>query len=306
MDAKITSDDKFVYIPVLTHRKVGFPIQEMEVEETPRPRNFKDILDLPPGLMERLPSSFDIIGDIFLMKLIEELIPYADDIADALLETNTNAKVVALDRGVKGEYRTRDLEILAGENRTTTVQKEYGLRYEVDVAKVYFSPRLATERKRIADLVQTGEIVMDMFCGVGPFSLMLAKTGKPKYIHAIDKNPEAIIYLKKNIIINKINNVAAHLGDARDVAAKLTKPHRIIMNLPHTAIDFLDLALDIVKPGGTIHLYLILESDSLEMIGDAINDLAVSRKRNIKSENMDEVHTYSPTQSLFCFDLVIE
>lgn len=305
LDARITSDAKHVFIPVLKIKGLNYPLLEVETEPVEMPKNFRDVLDLPRGLMELLPTSFDVVGDIFVIKLIDEIQPYAKDIAKALLETNVNAKVVALDRGVKGEFRTRDLEILAGENRTQTVQKEYGLWFCLDVAKVYFSPRLATERKRIADMVKPGERILDMFCGVGPFAIVLAKTGKPSGVYAVDKNPEAIEYLIKNIKLNKINIVSPMLGDARDIAPQLPKPDRIIMNLPHIAIDFLDVALDIVNKRGMIHLYVIMEKDSIELIKKSVARLAVSKRRGISFKKVHEVHTYSPTQSLYCLDLLI-
>jgi tRNA (guanine37-N1)-methyltransferase len=305
LDARIVSDGQSVFIPVISAEGLMHPVREMDMEELARQMHYKDVLKLPAGLMELLPSSFDIVGDIFVLKLIDELLPHARDIAEALLATNRNARVVVLDRGVKGEFRTRDLEVLAGENRTTTVQKEYGYRYGMDLAAVYFSPRLATERKRIADICVPEERVMDMFCGVGPFSIMLAGTEKPGSVYAIDKNPEAIKYIIENIKLNRIKKLSPMLGDAREIAPKLPRPDRIIMNLPHTAIDFLDVALDIVNPGGTIHLYLILEEGALEMMERGILHLAASRKRKLKFRNVHEVHTYSPTQNMYCLDLAI-
>ena len=305
-DVHIASDAKFVYLPLLSEKGTNYPVQEKELELVDKPINFKDILELPPGLMELVPNSFDIVGDIFVIKLFPELEPYVETIANALLETNKNAKVVAVDKGVKGEFRTRDLEVIAGENRTTTVQKEYGLRYEIDLAKVYFSPRLATERKRIADMVKPGERITDMFCGVGPFSLLLTKKSKPSIVYAIDKNPEAINYLLKNININKLKGISPMLGDAREMARKLPDPDRIIMNLPHSAIDFLDTALEIVTSGGTIHLYTIQEIDTLDIIKNAIIKLAESKDRKPKINNIQELHSYSPSQQMFCFDIFID
>ena len=305
-DVHIASDEKFVYLPVLSEKGLNYPVQERELETIEPQINFKDILELPPGLMEQVPNSFDIVGDIFILKLFPELEPYAEDIASSLLETNKNAKVVAIDKGVKGEFRTRDIEVLAGENRTITTQKEFGLRYEIDLAKVYFSPRLATERKRIADLAQPGERIIDMFCGVGPFSLLLSKTGKPSVLYAIDKNPEAINYLIKNIKTNKLKGISPMLGDARERALELPHPDRIIMNLPHSAIDFLDTALKIVTSGGTIHLYTIQEIDTLDIIKNAIIKLAESKGRKPKIDNIQELHSYSPSQQMFCFDILVQ
>ncbi|MFO7619242.1 MAG: class I SAM-dependent methyltransferase family protein [Thermoplasmata archaeon] len=305
LDARVATDGDNVFFPVTDADGLCYPTLERDMEEASRPKHYTELLDLPPGLMELLPTSFDIVGDIFVLKLIDELLPHANAIAEALLQTSKNAKVVALDGGVKGEYRTRDLRILAGERRTTTVQKEYGLRYGMDLATVYFSPRLATERKRIADMCKPGERVLDMFCGVGPFSIMLAATGKPGSVYSVDLNPEAIKYMVENIKLNKIKNVSPMLGDARVIAPQLPRPDRIIMNLPHSAIDFLDVALGVVNPGGTIHLYMILESDAPEMMERGMLHLAASMKRNLKFSNVHEVHTYSPAQSMFCFDLLI-
>ena len=304
-DVHIASDAKFVYLPIVSEDGLRYPVQEMDLEEIEPTLNFKDVLDLPPGLMEQIPNSFDIVGDIFVLRLFPELEPYAEVIANALLETNKNAKVVAIDKGVKGEFRTRDLEILAGENRTITVQKEYGMKYELDLATVYFSPRLATERKRIADLVKPGEVIMDMFCGAGPFSILLASTEKPTAIFAIDKNPEAINYFVKNIKINKIKKISPMLGDARIRATQLPRPDRIIMNLPHTAMEFLDVAMGTVRKGGTIHLYSIQDSETLGMIENSIMSLAKSYGRKATIVTIQEVHTYSPSQQMYCFDIVI-
>ena len=134
---------------------------------------------------------------------------------------------------------------------------------------------------------------------------MLAKTGKPEIVYAIDKNPDAINYLFYNIKANKIKNVSPMLGDAKYVAKKLPNPDRIIMNLPHSAIDFLDTALEIVAPGGIIHLYTIQEKGTLDMIKNAIIKLAESKGHKPSINNIQELHSYSPSQQMFCFDILI-
>ena len=96
------------------------------------------------------------------------------------------------------------------------------------------------------------------------------------------------------------------LGDAREMAQKLPNPDRIIMNLPHSAIDFLDTSLEIVASGGTIHLYTIQEIDTLDIIKNAIIKLAESKDRKPKINNIQELHSYSPSQQMFCFDIFID
>ena len=142
--------------------------------------------------MEELPTSYDVVGAIILIKLPKALFPYRKEIGKALLETHKNIRTVCLIDPVSGELRTRNVTIIAGENQTLTTHTEYGLSFDVDVETTYFSPRLASERKRVADLVKPGEIVVDMFAGVAPFSIMIARYAKPKIVYAIDKNKEAI------------------------------------------------------------------------------------------------------------------
>ncbi|HEX7467722.1 MAG TPA: 50S ribosomal protein L11 methyltransferase, partial [Methanobacterium sp.] len=126
----------------------------------------------------------------------------------------------------------------------------------LDVKKVYFSPRLATERKRISDLVKNNEIVIDMFAGIGPFSISIARNHEVK-LYAIDINPAAYKYLKENIIINKLEGtIIPLLGDVIEVLNNLNiEADRIIMNLPGTAQNFLDIAIKSLKAGGVIHYY---------------------------------------------------
>jgi len=145
---------------------------------------------------------------------------------------------------VQGEFRIRDLRVVAGEPKTETVHKEYGCQYEIDLACVYFTQRLATERKRIADQVGGGDVVVDMFAGAGPFSILAAKSARE--VVAIDKNPVATAYLEKNARLNRISNMRIICSDAADVAYNHDLAHiadHVIMNLPHSADEFLDEAL---------------------------------------------------------------
>src|SRR2546425_613815 len=155
-------------------------------------RSYKDVVAVPGPLRRFLPSSFDVIGDIAVLKIPEELQPHREAIGLAILRWNPKIRVAVQDRGVKGERRVRSIEVFAGERRTTTVHTEHGLRYRVDLARAYFSPRLASERQRIADLVLEGEVVADPFAGVGPFAILIAKRRRPKLVHASDVNPAAL------------------------------------------------------------------------------------------------------------------
>jgi tRNA (guanine37-N1)-methyltransferase len=158
---------------------------------------------------------------------------------------------------VSGEYRTRELVILAGKPTTRTQVTEHGHRFTVDLAVAYFSARLSTERQRILAQVQKGELVLDMFAGVGPFAITLAKPAS--LVVASDLNPKAIGLMLENITGNRVPNVLPMLADARNLSRILPwKFDRIVMNLPLSGTEFLAVALQLCRPGGIIHLYSLV------------------------------------------------
>jgi tRNA (guanine37-N1)-methyltransferase len=226
--------------------------------------------DLPSRLLSSLPQALNIIGDIVIIEVPSELKPYEKLLGEAILETHKNVKTVLAKAGaINGTYRVREFTFLAGELKTQTVHKEYGCQYNVDVAKAYFSPRLSHEHERVASFVKSGETVVDLFAGVGPFSILIAKKNPQVKVCAVDINPEAVDLLKFNVRVNRVENrVFPILGDAKQIAAE--KLHaiadRAIMNLPETAIEFVDAACQAIKPeGGMIHFYaFVRQPDTIE------------------------------------------
>jgi tRNA (guanine37-N1)-methyltransferase len=211
-----------------------------------------------------------MVGDIAIIEIPETLKAYETIIGQAIMKAHKNIKAVHAKAGaISGVYRIRDLTPIAGENRTRTVYNEYGCQYHVDVAKAYFSPRLSNEHHRVAALVKAGEVVADLFAGVGPFAVLIGKLCPDAKVYAVDINPDAVELLKINAHINKVEGrVCPLLGDARELAKG--KLHgvadRVIMNLPETAIDFVDAACQTVKPtGGIVHFYgFIRKPDTIE------------------------------------------
>jgi tRNA (guanine37-N1)-methyltransferase len=181
-----------------------------------------------------------------------------------LLEQVKTAKSVFYQASsVEGDFRTRDLEILAGEDKTETEYKEFGCRFIVDVEKAFFSPRLSTERDRIADLVQEGETVINMFGGVGMFSIIAAKRKKCT-VYNIDINPIASKLCEKNIELNKLAGkvISIHGDAAKNVEEKLKdKGDRVLMLLPERSDEFLDSAILAAKNDGIIHYYSHIHAD---------------------------------------------
>jgi tRNA (guanine37-N1)-methyltransferase len=225
---------------------------------------------LPPHLLASLPRALDIVGDIAIIEIPPELKARESLLGEAILKTHKNVRTVLAKVGaVSGTYRLRDFEVIAGEQKTATIHKEYGCQYHVDVAKAYFSPRLSHEHNRVASLVQKGETVVDLFAGVGPFSVLIAKKNWDARVYAVDINPEAVEFLKRNIRLNRVENrVIPIQGDAREAIADklLGVADRVIMNLPEKAIAFVDTACKAIKPaGGTVHYYAFIRlPDSLE------------------------------------------
>lgn len=203
-------------------------------------------------------SAFDQIGEIIIVRIPDSLLSKKKVIGEALLENVHPAKSVFYQATpVEGDFRTRNLEILAGEDSTETEYKEFGCRFKVDVEKAFFSPRLSTERDRIAQLVQDGETVINMFGGVGMFSIIAAKKKKCT-VYNIDLNPYAAKLCEENIKLNKMaGSVISIQGDAAQVVKEQLQDRgdRTLMLLPERSDEFLDSAVSATKSGGTIHYY---------------------------------------------------
>ncbi len=159
-----------------------------------RPRDLIGALDgtLPPHLLALLPRSFDIVGDIAVIEdLAPELDPHKELVAKALMQIYPRIRTVLLKTGkVEGDFRVPSLAVITGEERFETIHTEHGAKLMVDLSKVYFSPRLATEHYRVASQVQDGEVVVDMFAGLGPFSILIARRTTAK-VYSIDINPHS-------------------------------------------------------------------------------------------------------------------
>lgn len=168
--------------------------------------NLKDALKnvLNAEEMSRLKTAFDIVGDIAIMEIDNELILKEKEIAQALLNMHKNINVVCKKGGIhSGVFRTQDLVVLAGEDRKETISKENGVRIKLDAEKVYFSPRLSTDRKRIAEMLKPNEKILAMFSGSGPYPLVMLKNEPSVDIVSIEINPVGVEYQKENLILNK-------------------------------------------------------------------------------------------------------
>jgi len=224
--------------------------------------NLKTVLadKLEPQQLKRIYKTFDIVGDIAIVRVPEPQSHLGKLVAEAIMDTHREVKSVWRQvSSVSGDYRLRGLECLLGKKTTETIYKEHGCVYKTDLRKAYFSPRLSYERLRIAKLVQKGEVVLNMFSGVGCYSISIAKHSQPLKVYSVDVNPYAVQYLRENIRRNRVADVVVAIeGDAKTVIEQGLQnvANRVLMPLPEKAYEMLDCALLALKPaGGWIHYY---------------------------------------------------
>ncbi len=300
---RIRADGPCLLIPV-TSDPGGLELVEADLDgQERRSSDYRDVVSVPEELRPLLPSSFDVIGDVALIKIPDELAPYGRQMGEALVSANGSIRAVFSDSGVKGDFRIRDLERLAGSGGSETVHKEFGVRLFTDPAKVYFNPRLSSERARIASLVKDGEIIIDMFGGVAPFGTVICRLAHPEAVYSIDLNPEAERFAKMNAEKNHVDRLHPMTGDSSVLIYGLPMADRIIMNLPQIAERFLPHALARLKSGGTVHMYKIIERAEFDGFVDRmiVGMKALGYGIAVK---WSELKTYSPTMSVYSLDIV--
>ena len=312
-DLRIKKDEQFLYIPIncLSNLVSEYDIITGIFEKTEeRIDSYQQLLSLPYELQCSLPTSFDIIGDIILIKLPKELQSFSKEIGNALLKTHAHVKTVCSMNPVSGEFRNRSIQLIAGEHKTVTMHKEYGTWFKIDVEKTYFSPRLANERKRVSSLIRKKSCVLDMFCGVAPFSILIAKYAQPSHIIAVDKNPDAIklgeFNIGKNNVKDKISLFNKDAKDAQKLCNDLSmQPDHIIMNLPFSAFDFFPIAIQLISHGGMIHYYDILNESLFEQRRNDLIEIAKNYRTDLTLLNIHKIKTYAPHEFYIGIDITV-
>ncbi|MDD1724659.1 MAG: methyltransferase [Methanospirillum sp.] len=203
--------------------------------------------------------------------------------------------VLYAESAVTGLFRTKQFRVLAGEDTTATEYIEYGRRFRIDLSVAYFSARLSGERQRILHLMNTGERVVDMFAGVGPFAITLAE--KASVVFAGDINPDAVLLMTRNISLNRLRNVIPVLSDAIHLPDIIPgQAVRIIMNLPLDTIPFLAAAFRLCRPGGMIHLYALVSAED-----ECMNTIHAFPVRSVQPRF---VRSYSPDRFHVVYDII--
>ena len=244
--------------------------------------------------LKLLPRGFERIGHIVIISLPRELLYKSQDIAKALLNVK-GVRTVALREGaISGRERRPGLRVIAGDPLTETIHRENNCTFKLDVAQVMFSSGNVYERGRLPKLVGQGEVVADLFAGVGQFSIPIAKHARPSRIYATELNPVAYEYLCENIRANHVGHIVRPLlGDCVDVAPRGVAD-RVIMGLLHVTHQYLPLAIQVLKHGGGIIHYHESVPSKLRFERPVKRVLEAAAGREVEILNKRVVKRYAP------------
>ncbi|HIQ03607.1 MAG TPA: class I SAM-dependent methyltransferase family protein [Desulfurococcales archaeon] len=262
---------------------------------------------IPENILSKIPSSYDIIGDTIVIELPTSIRDYWRSIGEILCKLHKHVKTVYVKvSGVKGDYRIREVTPVYGVVKHYTIHKEYGVKMVVNVPNVYFNPSLGYEHHRVANLVDEGETVYDMFSGVGGFSLHIA-CRRNVTVYASDINPHAILCLTLSTLINKLKGcIIPILGDAKIIASYLVRSvDRVIMNLPEKSHEYLGYALKCLREdGGIIHYYHFDYSIS-SFLKHFIASISTYGGRLVKIVHTRKVLEVAPYKYLYVVDAYV-
>ncbi|MBD3214792.1 MAG: class I SAM-dependent methyltransferase family protein [Candidatus Lokiarchaeota archaeon] len=278
---------------------------------------FKDKLveklrvELTEGELELLPSGFQTLGGIIIIKLDEQLLEKKKLIANAYLDILHYMRSVYLNRGkIEGQFREPErIEYIAGKKDPVVEHKEHGVVYRFNIKKIMFSKGNINERKHLASLVKSGEVIVDMFAGIGYFSLPIAILADPKDIYSIELNPTAYKYLVENIQLNNVQEVVHPIhGNCKEEVLRLSeegiKADRIIMGVFPAPKDYIEEALTLVKNSGTIiHYEGIADREKNLVLYNEFAEIAESQKFITELKDKRFVKSYGPNLYHIVYDI---
>lgn len=306
LDRKPGRDGDMVLLPLKGENP--FPeltVLEAELEPQDRHRppqeRIAELLDLPDHLKAMLPEKYERLGHVLVIRLPSDLVPYKHDIAKAYAKV-LKAGAVLLEKGIiHGTERLPDVELLFG-TETETTHLESGIRYRLDPARVMFSSGNFDEKRRMASLDCRGETVVDMFAGIGYFTIPLAAKARASKVIACEINPVSVGYLKENAVLNGVEDkVEVFHGDNRDLPGERFAD-RVVMGYVNITWQFLPKAFSLVKKGGIIHYQ---DTCSIDRIPEGL--LENLRKgcggREYQVLGVREVKAYAPSISHMVVDV---
>lgn len=244
--------------------------------------------------------SYDLLGNIALVKFPEDFKQKdKKKFAEKILKEQKGIRTVLEKIGkIKGRLRKISTKFIAGENTKEVLYKENGCVFRFNIDKTYFSPRLSNERKEIASKIKPGELVLVMFAGVAPFSIVIAKNSPAKKVYSNEINREANKYAELNIKLNKLKDkVELVSGDAKKISTKLKQKFDVIvMPRPQLKETFLSEAFKLCKKGTRIYYYDFCKEDEIDDVKEKIWSEAKKAKKSIKLLEIKRAGELSPSK----------
>jgi tRNA (guanine37-N1)-methyltransferase len=309
---KIDRNKEFIFFPILDQKNKLLKKYEIIKHNLPKKepkQNAKQKLFslLNKDEITNLKTAFDIIGNIAIIEVDDNLIQKEKTIAQAILDTHKNIKTIVKKSGIHdGQFRTQKTIHLLGQKNKISLHKENNIILKVDVDNVYFSPRLATERKRIMQQIRKNEKILVMFSGIAPYPIVLSKNTNADSILGIELNPKAHKLALENLKLNKTKNIILINDDVNKIIPILNdKFDRILMPLPKTADDFLDSALKVSKKGTIIHFYDFLREDNFKEAYDKIDLACKNNYFEYKIISTNKCGQHAPYTFRICVDLIL-
>jgi tRNA (guanine37-N1)-methyltransferase len=307
----LKKDKSSVYFPV----KVNFDVKGTDyrfvqkvLQKKEQRQDMKTSLSgkLSSDELKQLKTSLDVIGSIAIVEIPDELKPKEKLIAQEIMKANKNVKTVLRKGKHEGEFRIQKLAHIAGQKTKETVHRENNVVLKLDVDKVYFSPRLSNERKRIARQIKKPEDVLVMFSGCAPYVCVIAKNTPARLVDGIEINPIGHEYAKYNVMKNKLHNANVFLGDVKEEVPKLNKNYdRIVMPAPKTAGEFLHTALVASKKGTIIHFYEFQNEGEFDRSVEKIAKACEAAGKQCKVLDIATCGQNAPHQYRICVDFQI-
>jgi tRNA wybutosine-synthesizing protein 2 len=284
-------------------------------------RHIQETLAFPRELDELLPRKWKRLGDAVVLKLPEELLPLKARVGEVYARALGVGKVFRTTDVVSDEFRVPSVERLFGEDNEV-VNIENGISYCFDITRLMFSKGNTPERARVCGMDMKGEKVLDMFAGIGYFTLPSAIHGKAEKVVAVEKNPVAFSYLQKNIALNRCQDrVETRLGDNR-VLDFFPDFDRVFMGYMFNPQDHLPRALCAISAkGGLIHYHCNLKRRELlrlrqeetiraselpEPISSALKELPGQEGLELVETRLFKVKSYAPCIYHVVLDLSFE
>lgn len=291
---KPVKNGDFIEIPVIdSFEDTDFIIITQEDPEFYIPKTeLGDLLDIPKNEREFLPSGWQVLGDIIIVTLNPLIEERKTEIGKALLSLYPKCRTVLLDKGIGGIMREPQREVIAGNGETVTLHRENGCVFKIDAMRLMFSKGNLTEKKRMSKL-GTGEIVVDMFAGIGYFSIPMAVHANPRKIYSIEINPVSYEYLKENVRLNKVGNIVESLhGDC----AQLTPvgvANRVIMGY-FDGLEYLEYGIRALVPDGILHYHESVPEAVASRPVERIIEEASKLGRSVEIIEVHRIKKYAP------------